>query len=380
MRRTSAAYIFLLLALLVLRVPALSITITPTFNAMDTNMSITFTNHTNGINSSYTSGYAYTISGPTYPIVLNNTMTFKKPGNYLIAESITNAGNYSISSNSLVVVGEQLTVSIYPRNPQAVMGFQQPLLANVSGGTPPYKYQWYNDSNCSISIENATQASYTTNALNQSESYCVKVNDTYDRQVNTSTNISIEQAIYTRQGEVTSIGNHYAIIAPEIIAYNNSYVILNVTPYALFNITICNETYPMYETQLTPTYANISISNRSFNFPSLTPLPYSNGNCFMKLLNISWSPAIDTSSFELYFQASTSTTSVSTSTTTSTSISTSSTINTTTTTISQNQTLQSTGTPKPRNGWILWVVGIVILAMIGGILYWWRIRENGSLL
>ncbi|MCL5433999.1 MAG: hypothetical protein M1538_03435, partial [Candidatus Marsarchaeota archaeon] len=69
------------------------------------------------------------------------------------------------SSNSVITLNPPLSVSISPASATYDSGQTITLAASVSGGTPSYSYQWYNDSSGSgVAISGATYSTYSVSA------------------------------------------------------------------------------------------------------------------------------------------------------------------------------------------------------------------------
>jgi plastocyanin len=80
----------------------------------------------------------------------SNTWTFRPltTGIYMIYLNVTdNSRNVAISETAVVYVAPQLTVSISPTSKSLLVGQSVTFTSTVSGGYPPYSYQWYLNGN-----------------------------------------------------------------------------------------------------------------------------------------------------------------------------------------------------------------------------------------
>jgi len=139
--------------------PPLSVSISPTSVVMDVGQSVTFTSDVSGGTPPYT--YQWYLNDVPVPSAVNPTWTFTptSPGSYEIHLNVTDDVGVTARSNiASVTVNPTLTVSISPTTVSMDVGQSQLFTSFVSGGTPPYSYQWYlNDT----AVLGATSSNWT---------------------------------------------------------------------------------------------------------------------------------------------------------------------------------------------------------------------------
>jgi hypothetical protein len=88
------------------------------------------------------------------------TFTPATTGHYKVYLNVTDGLNFKARSNIVtdIVVYPQLTVSISPVSVNMTVGASQTFSSTVSGGAPPYSYQWYRNG---TAVSGATSASWT---------------------------------------------------------------------------------------------------------------------------------------------------------------------------------------------------------------------------
>ena len=126
--------------------PELSVCINPVSAAMNLGSSKTFTSSVSGGTAPYT--YQWYLNGTAVLDATFDSWTFTPTaiGSYIVYLNVTDSADVTAKSNNAsVTVNQPLEVSIVPTS--VVMDVSQSVTfdSSVSGGTPPYGYQWYLD-------------------------------------------------------------------------------------------------------------------------------------------------------------------------------------------------------------------------------------------
>jgi len=115
------------------------------------------------------------------------TFTPSSSGSYTVYVNVTDSVGASSKSNSATVtVNPALSVGISPASVAVDVDQSRQFAASVSGGTPPYSYQWYLSG---VSVSGATGSSWTFTS-NSSGSYDVYVNVTDSVDFRAKSNIA----------------------------------------------------------------------------------------------------------------------------------------------------------------------------------------------
>jgi hypothetical protein len=139
--------------------PGPTVSINPSSVVMDLTQSVTFTSTVSGGTPPYTA-YQWYLNGNPVPGATGATWTFtlSSTGSYTVYLIVTdNLGQNGQSNTAPVTVNPPLTVHIELGSIMDV-GQSKTLSAIVSGGTPPYTYQWYINGSA---VSGATSSSYT---------------------------------------------------------------------------------------------------------------------------------------------------------------------------------------------------------------------------
>jgi hypothetical protein len=159
---------------------ALQVSLSPSSALLDVNQSIALHSTVSGGTAPYTSTYSVTPnSGFTYN---GSTFTFTAPNRYTVMLIVTDEVGVSSEYASTVTVESPLSVSIVATNSTIKAGGVSTLIANASGGTGSYKYQWYNASKQSKVVAvpdgNSDTLTIMTNSTDRSASLVYYVNVT----------------------------------------------------------------------------------------------------------------------------------------------------------------------------------------------------------
>jgi hypothetical protein len=138
----------------------MTIAISPTHVATYVGQSQTFSSSVSGGTPPYT--YQWYLNDTAVSGATGSTWTFTPAttGHYKVYLNVTDVLNFKARSNVVtdVVVYPQLTVSISPVSVNMTVGGSQTFSSTVSGGAPPYSYQWYRNG---TAVSGATSASWT---------------------------------------------------------------------------------------------------------------------------------------------------------------------------------------------------------------------------
>jgi len=152
-----------------------TVSISPSSATKDVGQSRTFTSSVSGGFPPYS--YQWYLNGAAVNGANSTTWTFKpiSAGNYSVYLKVTDTiGEVGKSNTAIIVVNPPPTVSVTPTSVSLDIGEPWTFRANVSGGTPPYSYQWYIDDSPVI---NATGFMWTNSWLVPGN-YMISVNVT----------------------------------------------------------------------------------------------------------------------------------------------------------------------------------------------------------
>jgi len=140
-------------------VPPLEVSISPVSASIYLGQSVIFTSTTSGGTPPYS--YQWYLNGSAVSGATSSNWTFalQPIGNYNVYLNVTdNLGNTVESNQASVSVASQLAISISPMSASIHAGGSVNFTSTVSGGYPPYSYQWYLNNN---PVSSATSASWT---------------------------------------------------------------------------------------------------------------------------------------------------------------------------------------------------------------------------
>jgi outer membrane protein assembly factor BamB len=172
----------------------LSISITPGSVTMDVGQSQLFASAVSGGTSPFT--YQWYSNGTAVPGATSSTWNFtpSSSGSYNVYVNVTDSVGFTAKSNiAAVAVNPALSVGVSPSSVVMDVGQSQLFTSNVSGGTPPYIYQWYlNDA----PVQGAASSNWNfTPTSTGSYTVYAKVNDTVGIQA-TSNNAHVQAGIH----------------------------------------------------------------------------------------------------------------------------------------------------------------------------------------
>jgi len=137
----------------------LSVSISPTTAKIKIGESVTFTSSVSGGTPPYS--YQWYLNGAAVSGAIFPTWTFApvSTGTYTVYLNVTDSVLKTAKSNvASVTVAPPLTVSISPTSAIISVGQSVTFTSTVSGGYPPYSYQWYLDG---APVSGATSSSWT---------------------------------------------------------------------------------------------------------------------------------------------------------------------------------------------------------------------------
>jgi len=137
----------------------LSVSISPTSKVIDLGQYVTFTSSVSGGTSPYS--YQWYLNGTAVVGANSNSWIFTptSTGYYLVHLNVTDTLSEEAKSNvAAVTVNPELSVSIQPASSVITLGQSVDFTSTVSGGTPPYNYQWYVNE---TEVSGATSPSWT---------------------------------------------------------------------------------------------------------------------------------------------------------------------------------------------------------------------------
>jgi hypothetical protein len=139
--------------------PPLSVSISPTTAKIKIGESVTFTSSVSGGTPPYS--YQWYLNGAAVSGAIFPTWTFTpvSTGTYTVYLNVTDSVLKTAKSNvASVTVAPPLTVSISPTSASILVGQSVTFTSTVSGGYPPYSYQWYLNG---APVSGATSSSWT---------------------------------------------------------------------------------------------------------------------------------------------------------------------------------------------------------------------------
>ncbi len=206
------------------RVPC-TVSIAPTSVIMDVGQSTLFTSNVTGGTLPYT--YQWCFSNGTVAAGANSsswTFTPTSSGPYSIYLNVTDAVNMTAKSNiAAITVHPALSTTISPTSTVLDIGQSQLFTANVTGGTLPYTYQWFQND---TAISGANNASWT---------FTPSSTGFYNFHVNVTDGASFTAKSNTAQVTVN---------LPLTISISPSSVVMDVGQFRFFNTTTLGGTSP----------------------------------------------------------------------------------------------------------------------------------------
>jgi hypothetical protein len=157
--------------------PALTCSITPTSVTMDVGQSKTFTVSASGGTTPYSYQWYLDGSGVSGATSPSWTYSPSSSGSHSVYVKVTDSAstpNTVQPSSASVTVNSALSISISPSSVTLNVGQSQTFTSNVSGGTSPYVYQWYENG---AAVPGATSSTWTFTP-SSTGSYSVYVNIT----------------------------------------------------------------------------------------------------------------------------------------------------------------------------------------------------------
>ena len=359
---------------------ALTITLSPLNKTIDVNQSIHFSNTTQNGTSPYTWYYkTFNTQGISLE---NNTYTFTQTGEYVIFESVFDSvGNYS-TATATIHVNPNPKVSISPLNASVIIGKNETLTAKVSGGTPPYTYQWYNKSGCYNVIGNTNSSKYLTEEINVTQTYCVTIKDNYSQIASAKTTLTPVTKLINESSIAQVVNNSLEILPPSITTIANGVLVANLTPGEAPILPLCGTNQEVIEVSLSPNATVLDINSTFYNLKLGNAIALGSG-CDAELTNVSWIPAIHTNKIALYTYTPPATTTIPSIIKLNNSTITANLVVNVTTSIAgipitgngTTTTISTTNQNSPHRFWgILGVVAVV--AVVAGIYLWTGIFRN----
>ena len=248
--------------------------ITPSSPAIDNGQSITLTANPSGGTSPYTyqwySGTSSTCSSDTAISGATSSTYSASPTTntyycYTVNDSATTPET-NTSATNLITVNSVLSATISPSTTNTYTYLTTTLTATASNGTPPYSYQWYNDtSGTPQAISGATSSTYSV-AFANAETYIffANVKDNSQGNVNT-TNATINVSLAFTQLTISPLNQSTVYPNPPSF-YANATDMANDT--ITLNITINGTSY-FYGSILNSTNTSINSSNSLFAIGNL---------------------------------------------------------------------------------------------------------------
>ncbi|NIU81702.1 PKD domain-containing protein, partial [Candidatus Bathyarchaeota archaeon] len=166
--------------------PELSVSISPTSVVMDISQSVTFISTVSGGTLPYT--YNWYLNGTQVASTPNWTFTPPSPGFYNLFLNVTDMGDPTVKSNVVnITVNSDPSISISPTSVTLDVEQSQLFTSTVSGGTPPYSYQWYEND---TAIGGATSSSLLFTPVLPGV-YLLHLNVTDDAGVTVKSNVAV---------------------------------------------------------------------------------------------------------------------------------------------------------------------------------------------
>jgi hypothetical protein len=138
----------------------LSVTILPVSVTLDVGQSKLFTPTVSGGTSPFS--YQWYLNGVANGTGSTWTFTPSSSGSYSVYVNVTDSVGFRAKSNvAAIKVNKAPSVTISPASATLDVGQSQTFTATVSGGTPPFKYQWYLGGSA---VSGATNSSWTFTA------------------------------------------------------------------------------------------------------------------------------------------------------------------------------------------------------------------------
>jgi hypothetical protein len=143
--------------------PPPTVTISPTSTAIIVGQSVNFSSSVSGSTPPYTYQW-YLDNNPVSGATFSSwTFTSSTTGIYRVYLKVTDVNsNTAQSGTAEVTVALPISVSISPLGSSIFLGRTVEFTSTVTGGTPPYRYQWYVDGNA---VTGATSGNWTVQPL-----------------------------------------------------------------------------------------------------------------------------------------------------------------------------------------------------------------------
>jgi len=169
-----------------IEIPPLSVSISPATAKIKIGESVAFTSDVSGGKALYS--YQWYLNGSAVSGATDSTWTFapETTGFYTVYLVVTDSlGSTAQSDEASVNVAPKLLVSISPTSASIFVGESVEFASTVSGGYPPYSYQWYLDDSA---VSGATSKTWTFTPTASGMYYVyLKVTDDNDNVVQSET-------------------------------------------------------------------------------------------------------------------------------------------------------------------------------------------------
>lgn len=237
---------------------ALSVAISYTSDLVDVGQSSLFTASVTGGTLPYT--YQWYRNGTAIPGANNASWTFtpNSTGFLNIYVNVTDGVSFTAKSNVLnITVNPTLTIGISPSSVVMDVGQSRFFNSSITGGSPPFTYQWYFANG--TAIPGATNPSWTLTASSP---------DTFSIYANVT-----DAAVFTARSNNATV----TINPAPSVTVSPSTTVLDVGQSRLFNATVSNGTMPFtYRWYLNGTAAPGATNSTTWTFAP--NLPNSTGN------------------------------------------------------------------------------------------------------